>query len=54
MRHHDIDAALFEKVVEPCRCSEPDSAIDDFVSGQWLGELEQQVDVAAMSVVVEA
>ena len=54
LRHHDIDAALFEKAVEPCRCSEPGSAIDDFVSGQGLGQLEQQVDVAAMSLVVES
>jgi hypothetical protein len=52
LRHHDIDAPLFKQTVQPGR--EPSPPVHDVVSRQRLGRLDQQIDIAAASVVIEA
>jgi hypothetical protein len=52
LRHHDIDTPLFKQAVQPGR--EPGPALDDVVSRQRLGKLDQQINIAAASVVIEA
>jgi hypothetical protein len=52
LRHHDIDAPLFKQTVQPGR--EPGPALHDVVCRQRLGKLDQQIDITAASVVIEA
>jgi len=52
LRHHDIDAPLFEQPVQPSREARP--AFDGVIGRQRPGQLDQQVDVAATPAVVDA
>jgi hypothetical protein len=51
-RHHDINAPLFKQTVQPG--GEPSPPVHDIVSRQRLGKLDQQIDITAASVVIEA
>ena len=52
LRHYDIDTPLFKQTIQPGR--EPSPPVHDIVSRQRLGKLDQQIDITAASVVIEA